>query len=53
MLESKLKSFIEELIQEIEEEELDEVTTTTNVDVYQTQTFFYKYGKRIKRKKIL
>ena len=28
MLESKLKSFIEELIQEIEEEELDEVTTT-------------------------
>ena len=30
MLESKLKSFIEELIQEIEEEELDEVTTTAN-----------------------
>ena len=41
MLESKLKSFIEELIQEIEEEELDEVTTTANVDVYQLFTFFW------------
>ena len=52
MLESKLKSFIEELIQEIEEEELDEVTTTTNVDVYQTPfTFFLVMQKKDKKKK--
>ena len=35
MLESKLRTYIEELIQEVEEE-LDEVNNYTNVDVYQT-----------------
>ena len=51
MLESKLKSFIEELIQEIEEEELDEVTTTANVDVYQTPFAFSGGRKKDKKKK--
>ena len=50
MLESKLRTYIEELVKEVEEE-LDEVTTTANVDVYQTpRDFFWTKGKRIEEK---
>lgn len=51
MLESKLRTYIEELIKEVEEE-LDEVTTTANVDVYQTPHAFSGKGKKDRRKDI-
>ena len=53
MLESKLKSFIEELIQEIEEEELDEVTTTNKCRCVSNSLLFLVLRKKDKKKKIL
>lgn len=51
MLESKLRTYIEELVKEVEEE-LDEVTTTANVDVYQTPHAFSGKEKKDRRKDI-
>ena len=51
MLESKYKDFIAELIKEVEEE-LEEQTTTANVDGYQTPYAFSGKGKKDRRKKI-
>ena len=51
MLESKYKKFIDELIKEVEEE-LEEQTTTANVDGYRTPFAFSGKGKKDRRKKI-
>ena len=51
MLESKYKDLFAELIKEVEEE-LEEQTTTANVDGYQTPYAFSGKGKKDRRKKI-
>ena len=51
MLENKLRKYISELIKEVEEE-LEEQTTTANIDGYQTPYAFSGKGKKDRRKKI-
>lgn len=50
MLENKLRKYISELIKEVEEE-LEEQTTTANIDGYQTPYAFSGKGKKDRRKK--
>ena len=49
-MEKNLKEFLEELIQEVENE-LDEMTTTGNVAGYQTPMAFSDGGKKDKKRK--
>ena len=52
MLENKLRKYISELIKEVEEE-LEEQTTTANIDGYQTPYTFLVKEKRIGEKRLL
>ena len=49
MLETKLKEYIRNLVQEMEEE-LEEVTTTANIDGFDTPYAFTGKKKRTKKR---